>query len=193
MNGYHKIHACCQSTHSAVEAMLAARERMPRGKDASNITRVTLETHRPGMSNTAPVTTLAAKFSFEHVVATAHVHGHAGQEAFSAATLDDPQVKALREKIELVKYEPVLPRPHDRPARITLHFDDGSTLTTECLSARGGPDQPFPEAVILDKILHITAGAYPHFLHPFRALMDGDTGVRAQRWSRMVRQFTEMP
>jgi 2-methylcitrate dehydratase PrpD len=188
--GYHKIHACCQSTHSAVEAMLEARARMPRDKDAGSIRRITLETHRPGMSNKQPVTTLAAKFSFEHVVATAHAYGHAGHEAFSAATLNEPRVKELREKVELVKYEPIPPRPHDRPARITLHFDDGSALTTECLSARGGPDQPFAEEVIIDKIGRITAGVYPNFFRPFRALLDGDSSVKAKRWSAIVREFT---
>ena len=188
--GYHKIHACCQSTHSAVEAMLEARERMLRDKDAGSIRRITLETHRPGMSNKQPVTTLAAKFSFEHVVATAHAYGHAGHEAFSAATLNEPRVKELREKVELVKYEPIPPRPHDRPARITLHFDDGATLTTECLSARGGPDQPFAEDIIIGKIERITADVYPNFFRPFRALLDGDSNVKAKRWSALVREFT---
>ena len=190
-NGYHKIHACCQSTHSAVEAMLQARERMLRNKVTKSIRRVTLETHRPGMSNKDPVSTLAAKFSFEHVVASAYVYGHAGHEAFSSATLMDSRVKELREKIELVKFEPPLPRPHDRPSRITLHFDDGSALTTECLSAPGGPDQPFSEEVIIDKIRAITADVYPNFLRPFRMILTGEAMMKTQRWSMVVREMTE--
>ena len=189
--GYHKIHACCQSTHSAAEAVLDARGRMPSAKNEKNITRVTLETHRPGMSNRNPGTSLAAKFSFEHVVATALAHGHAGHAAFSAATLEAPRVKALREKVELVQYAPLLPRPHDRPARITLHFDDQSTLTTECLSARGGPDQPFSEAVIIGKIEHITADVYPHFLRPFRALLAAEPGAKEKSWPAVVQEITE--
>ena len=143
------------------------------------------------MSNRNPGTSLAAKFSFEPVVATALAHGHAGHAAFSAATLEAPRVKALREKVELVQYAPLLPRPHDRPARITLHFDDQSTLTTECLSARGGPDQPFSEAVIIGKIEHITADVYPHFLRPFRALLAAEPGAKEKSWPAVVQEITE--
>lgn len=94
--GYHKIHGCCQSTHSAVEATLAARAGMPPATSATDIRRIVLDTHRPGMTNPDPATTLAARFSFEHVVATAQVHGHARADAFAATTLDDPVIGALR-------------------------------------------------------------------------------------------------
>ena len=90
--GYHKIHACCQSTHSAVEAMLTAVERMGSRRSAKDVERIVLETHRPGMSNRKPATTLAAKFSFEHTLATAQIHGHAEAEAFSAETLAHPDI-----------------------------------------------------------------------------------------------------
>ena len=92
------MYACCQSTHSAVEAMIGALAKMPKGKGAANVERITLETHRPGMSNPHPATTLAAKFAFEHVLATAHVHGHASADAFSAETLARPEIARLRER-----------------------------------------------------------------------------------------------
>lgn len=188
--GYHKMHACCQSTHSAVEAMLMARERAVNDKVSAGITRIVVETHRPGMSNKAPATTLAAKFSFEHVVATTQVHGHAGHEAFAAATLDDPQIARLREHVELRQFEPALPRPHDRPARLTLHFDDGTSIATECLSARGGPDQPFDEAVILDKVERIARDVYPSFTATIRSLLAVDESALETRWADAVARLT---
>lgn len=189
--GYHKMHACCQSTHSAVEAMLDARAKLPKGKTPASVTRIELDTHRPGMSNPAPQTTLAGKFSFEHVIATALAHGHAGQDAFAATTLTDPLVDGLRHKVKLAKYEPVLPRPHDRPARIRLTLDDGSVVSAECLSAKGGPDQPWPDDVIVGKIRTITGKVYPGLLAPFQSLMAGGTENLQQPWSQLVRQFTE--
>ena len=188
--GYHKVHACCQSTHSAVEAMLSARERAASDKAGAGIERIVLETHRPGMSNKAPGTTLAAKFSFEHVVATTQVHGHAGHEAFAASTLHDPQVARLREHVELKQFSPALPRPHDRPARLTLHFDDGTSIASECLSARGGPDQPFDEAVILDKVDRIVRDVYPRFTATIRSLMALGDNTLATRWADEVSMLT---
>jgi 2-methylcitrate dehydratase PrpD len=186
--GYHKIHGCCQSTHSAVEAILAARTAMPRGVGPQDIRRVVLETHRPGMTNPHPGTTLAARFSFEHVVATAQVHGHARAQAFAAATLHDPIIGALREKVELHLFEPALPRPNDRPARVTLEFSDGTTITRECLSAEGGPDRPFAESVILDKIHDITREPCPQFRSAFERLLDLEPPQMARPWREVLEQ-----
>lgn len=189
--GYHKMHACCQSTHSAAEAMLHARARLPRGKTASSVTRIELATHRPGMTNPDPATTLAAKFSFEHVVSTALAYGHAGQEAFAATTLADPLVSRLRHAVAVEKFEPVLPRPHDRPARIRLHLDDGTVVSSECLLATGGPDQPWPEDVIVGKIGSITNVVYPGMLPAFESLMAGDKALQRKSWRDLVQQFGE--
>lgn len=186
--GYHKIHGCCQSTHSAVEATLAVRDAMPAGARAHDIRRIVLDTHRPGMTNKQPATTLAARFSFEHVVATAQVHGHARAEAFAATTLDDPIIGGLRERIELRRYEPILPRPHDRPARITFELTDGTSITRECLSAQGGPDRPFDEQVILDKIRHITELSCPRFAGTFEDLLGLDAAKVARPWRTLIEE-----
>jgi 2-methylcitrate dehydratase PrpD len=186
--GYHKIHGCCQSTHSAVEATLAARAAMPTGARAEDIRRIVLETHRPGMTNSRPATTLAARFSFEHVVATAQVHGHARADAFAAATLDDPIVGGLRERIELRRFEPALPRPNDRPARITFELADGTSITRECLSAQGGPDRPFEEGVILDKIRNITEATCPQFGPAFEGLLDLASAKLDRPWRALIEE-----
>lgn len=187
-NGFHKIHACCQSAHSAVEATLMALERLPAGKGPRNVERIVLETHRPGMSNTRPATSLAAKFSFEHVLATTQMHGHARAEAFAAQTLADPQVARLRERVELRKFEPLL--PNERPARLTLHFDDGNTIITECRSASGGPDRPFPEDVIIDKISRITGTVYPRLMPVMRSMMALDKERMKIGWDAAVAEIT---
>jgi 2-methylcitrate dehydratase PrpD len=188
--GYHKIHGCCQSTHSAVEAVLLARKRLARDDAYRDFERIELETHRPGMTNKAPSTTLAARFSFEHVVAAAAVYGHAGVEAFSTEALSDPDVARLRDRTDVRQYEPALPRPHDRPARVTFHFKDGSTLTSECLSARGGPDQPFDEQVIFDKVAGITADVYPRFMDTVQALAALEPKRLAGRWRATATELT---
>lgn len=188
-SGFHKIHACCQSTHSAVEAMLMAVQQMPQGKGAEDVERIVLETHRPGMSNRRPATTLAAKFSFEHALATTQVHRHARSEAFASDTLADPEVSRLRERVELRKFEPLPPRPNDRPARLTLHFTDGSTLVTQCLSAQGGPDRPFADEVIIDKIGEITRVVYPRLLPVMSSIMALDRERIDSRWGAVLSEI----
>jgi 2-methylcitrate dehydratase PrpD len=188
--GFHKIHGCCQSTHSAVEAMLLARAQLTAADAIRRIERIELETHRPGMSNQAPRTTLAARFSFEHAVAAACVYGEAGVDAFSTESLSHPEVARLRSRIELRQFEPALPRPNDRPARITLHLSGGETLVSECLSARGGPDQPFHEAVILEKVKAIAAPVYPDLLPTLRALAELEPGRMQSRWREVVTDLT---
>ena len=188
-NGYHKLHACCQSTHSAVEAMLFARAALPAGTAARDIRRIVLETHRPGMSNSRPQTTLAGRFSFEHVLATAQVHGHAHTEAFAAASLADPDIARLRERVELRRFEPALPRPNDRPARVTVELEDGSTVTRECLSAAGGPDRPFDDEVILGKVDAIAHAPYPMLISSVRALLRLEPAQLERRWRALIGDF----
>src|SRR5690606_2950182 len=96
--GYHKIHACCQYGHSTVEAVLAALAgEGTLGPD--RITAVRVEVHDKGqaLDNAEPATTLAAKFSIQHIAAATAVFGHAGAAAFAAGTLADEGMARLRQ------------------------------------------------------------------------------------------------
>lgn len=184
--GYHKIHACCQSTHSSVEATLQARATLPAGMTVDDIEEIHLATHRPAMSNKAPETSLAGKFSYEHVLATALVHGHAGPAAFGAHTLADPRIARLRERVRLTKFEPALPRPHDRPARLRLVLRNGREVQAECLSAQGGPDRPFAADVIPGKIASLTQPLSPRLADDLVALCDLPASLLSRRWSELI-------
>jgi len=76
--GYHKLHACCQYSHAAVEATLDVMSEISKLVDSTDIQSIHLDTHRLGrkLDNPSPSTTLAAKFSMQHVLATAAHHGH---------------------------------------------------------------------------------------------------------------------
>ena len=189
-DGYHKLHACCQYSHSAVEATLALLAERPIAPGTIRAIRV--ETHRLGMTldNRAPATTLAAKFSMPHILAATCQLGHAGAEAFAQSTLTDPAIAALRARVELVRFAPDLPWPTDRPARVTLEFDDGTRRTAECLSARGGPDRPFARDEILAKIRGITAPAYPAMPEVLAALVAGEKSGLGKPWAAQVAAMT---
>ena len=191
-DGFHKIHACCQYAHSAVEALEELLARRPDIEAASGIERIVVETHWRGLAldNRRPATSLAGKFSLPHIVASiAHLR-HAGAEAFSAATLTDPAIAALRERVVLELYEPERPWPEDRPARVTWLLRTGERLQAECRSARGGPDRPFAPSEILDKLRGITAPAYPRMADTCEALVALDGALLETPWSEAVAAMT---
>lgn len=187
-DGYQKVHACCQYGHSAVEASLALAARA----DPARIAAIRVDTHEKGLhlDKVRPATTLAAKFSMQHILAASARFGHAGAEAFHASTLTDPAVAGLRERVTIGAFAPVPAWPNDRPARVTWTLDDGTTLTEEVLSARGGPDRPFAPQEIRDKILGIVADPYPRMPEMVGRLLGLDPGLLAAPWRDTVAAAT---
>ena len=152
---------------------------MPHTDPSRDLRRIRIDTHWRArkLGNVHPATTLAAKFSLQHILATTAHHGHAGAPAFHAGTLSDPAIAALREKVTIGPFEPELDPPNDRPARVTWELGDGSRAARECLSARGGPDRPFTEAEIRAKIRGIVEEPCPGLSRGD----DGDHGPCARR------------
>jgi 2-methylcitrate dehydratase PrpD len=142
--GYHKRFACCQYAHSALGALLELRARRPDEDWAASVARVDVETHPSGLAlnDRRPATTLGAKFSIPHAVAATLVLGTGGRQAFTRAALDAKRVAALRDRVTLAPFEPILAWPNDRPARITVRFEDGSLETATCMNAPGDPVNP---------------------------------------------------
>jgi len=148
LEGYTKLYACCQHLHATVEALLDLRPALLAAGSLDTIQSVEISTHalaRPLM-NAAPDTTLGAKFSLPHAVASALVMGSGGAEAFAFDTLARPDIGDLRMRVRVKPYDAELPPPNDRPARAEIRFKDGRVLAAECLSARGGADRPLPPA-----------------------------------------------
>lgn len=189
-DGYHKVFACCQYGHATIEATKKLLERAP----ASRIAAIHLETHEKAriMDNPNPDTTIAAKFSIQHIAATAAVHGSGGAEAFSANSLHIPDVVALRHRVSTAPYAPLPAWPNDRPTRVTWTLDDGSTLTEEVMSARGGPDLPFTPDEIRAKIHGIVDEAYPAMGTVMDALLDLDPAGLGRAWDATVKGMTAL-
>lgn len=187
-DGYHKVFACCQYGHATIEATTRLLDRAP----VSRVASIHLETHEKAriMDNPDPDTTIAAKFSIQHIAATAAVHGSGGAEAFSSNSLHIPEVMALRHKVSLSPFAPLPDWPNDRPTRVIWTLDDGSTLTEEVMSARGGPDLPFTPDEIRAKIHGIIDEPYPAMGAVVHDLLDLDPASLAQPWDSTVKRMT---
>lgn len=189
-DGYHKSYACCQYSHSAVEATLSLVTGRLAGVPADDIASIVIDANPFAITldNHNPVSVLGGKFSLPHSVAAVIVRGSADAEAFSEAYVSDPKVVALRNKIVINEYEGDLAPPHDRPARITVTTTSGAVYTEECRSAVGGPDRPLTDADVLDKVELITAGDFPQFAALARGLVDGSVGDDTL-WSDVIRDL----
>lgn len=137
----------------------------------------------------APRTTLAAKFSIQHIAAATLATQGAAAEAFHANTLTDPFISALHGKVVLGKFEPVLPSPNDRPARVVITRTDGTILTGTCLSARGGQDRPFTRKEIIEKGRATIEAVYPDA--PERLIPLIDSANEGLRWGDLIRTIVK--
>lgn len=193
LEGYTKIYACCQHLHSAVEAAVGLRAALQSRAALEDISAISVDTHALALPlvNPRPHTTLAAKFSMSHAMAAALVTGSGGADAFSAATLADPAIARLRERVRVKAWQPELPPPNDRPARVTVELRDGSKLQAECLSAKGGPDRPLPTQVVLEKMSALASPVYPKMRRVFEEILESPASRMAHGWADMVTEICQ--
>ena len=186
-SGYHKIFACCQYAHTAVEATLELLARNGAHSPAE-IDEIVVETGPGGMALTTiePQTVLAAKFSIPHAVAATAVLGTAGARAFTFDTLRDEEIAALRRRVRLAPYPNIGAWPKDRPARVVWKFRDGTQLSAASESARGGADQPFDEATLLAKLAENASAMFPKLPDALAQVIHGDPQVLARPWDRFL-------
>jgi len=182
-NGYHKIFACCAYSHSAVEATLELLGRLQKRK-VDEIAEILVETGPGGQAlrTVEPETVLAAKFSIPHAIAATARLGTAGARAFTFDTLQEKSIADLRRRVRLAPYPNLQPWPKDRPARVTLRFEDGGEMSAVCESARGGADRPFDEPTLLSKLVENAGAVFPAVPETLKKVIAGDAALLAQPW-----------
>jgi 2-methylcitrate dehydratase PrpD len=159
--GYHKQFACCQYAHSALGALLEIRARRPGQDWAATVAGIQVDTKPWGLalSDRRPATTLGAKFSIPHAVAATLILGTGGRRAFTREALNAADIATFREKVTLAAFEPILPWPNDRPARVTVRLKDRSVETATCISAPGDPVNPLSMDDLKAKFTELAEGA----------------------------------
>ena len=153
-DGYHKLYGACHHSHAAMEAIESLFAERPDLRGGGQVKGVLMEGSAMAMNfdNPAPQTTLGAKFSIQHALAATIAHGAAAPGNFLDPSLRDAAIIELRKRIRMAQLPMVKPWPLDRPARVTLELEDGSTLTAECEAALGSPARPLDANRVLRKI-----------------------------------------
>ena len=142
MRGYFKPYSACRYAHAAVDGVLGLQQA---GEvDIEQIESVKVATYdiAASLSDPAPATPLAGRFSMPYVVAATLTLGSAGPEAFSPEALSDVRILKLAKQVEVVEDpEYTAMTPANRPARITVRFQDGTEREHAVMGSKGDPDR----------------------------------------------------
>ncbi len=159
-----KQHPCCGSTHPAVDAMLALRDKhdIPAGK----ISRIDSWTHPRRLAHTDrpdPQSGLDAKFSVQYCLARALIAGQIVLEDFEDEAWDDRATRGLMTKIHAALHPEMDPAGAEHlGAEIRITLDDGRVVAEKIGAALGrGPDNPLPQDALAAKFANCAARALP--------------------------------
>jgi len=112
-----------------------------------------VRTDRPKISTSAQ-----SQVSVQHAVAAALVTGNAGVEQFGDACVNDPDVVALRGKVEVRRDEAFA----TVAAAVEIATADGKTHKLSTKAARGSDANPMSDKDLEDKLRDAAAAAIPH-------------------------------
>jgi 2-methylcitrate dehydratase PrpD len=99
----------------------------------------------------------------QHAVAAALVLGQAGLDQFTDACARDPDVIAMRRKVEVVRDAAIA----TSAAEVELWTADGTKHALSTPAARGSPSNPMTDKDIADKLRTIASGWCPgHDVEP---------------------------
>jgi len=152
-----KNHACCGHTFAAIDGALALKQQM--AISADDIASVQVATYRPALEvagHTQPRTAAEARFSLFYVVATALRFDRVRLAAFSDERLQDPQTRALMQRITLT-VDPAIDVafPARRAARLTVTTHGGRTSSRLQPTRKGDPELPLSDADLDDKFIEL--------------------------------------
>ncbi|MBQ6470746.1 MAG: MmgE/PrpD family protein [Victivallales bacterium] len=176
---YVKPYAACRHCHSAIEAALSVRGKIP----PDDISGIRVKTYRlaiKGHDHTEIAGVSAAKQSIPYSVAAAMILGYAGMQAFSEDAVRRGDILRLAAKVS-VEEAPLPPSlPSDaRYATVVLEGKDGSVFSGSVEYAKGDPENPMGHDELSEKITSLLqyAGCDGTLLASCRNLLDGKMDV----------------
>jgi 2-methylcitrate dehydratase PrpD len=168
-----KPHAACRHAHPAIDAALALRARIDGLPDA-----IRVETYRDSVlfcDKPTPTTVPEAKFSLQHSVAVALIHGDAGLDRFEPAALTDPEIAALRTRVSVAVADDLTAAYPARFGARLIATAGGVEHRIEALDALGDPDNPLSPDAVRDKARALIAwgGMSPDAAEALIAAVEG--------------------
>lgn len=150
----YKPYACGLVVHAAIDGCIQLRQE--HALKADDIERIDLKVCPIVLELTAktkPQTGLEGKFSVYHAAAAAIVFGAAGEPQFSDASVRDPRVIALRDRVTAKPDDKL----HKTEAHVALRLKDGRMLSRHVEHALGTLARPMSDADLETKFRGLTA------------------------------------
>lgn len=148
---YVKPYAACRHCHSAIEAALKLREKIP----AEDISRIEVQTYSlavKGHDHTEIAGTASAKLSIPYSVAVALIIGKADVSSFELPYINREDIKWLTEKVKVVENGQFTKEsPDKRIARVIVYDTVGNCVSCQVDYAKGDPENPMSRQEIMDK------------------------------------------
>jgi 2-methylcitrate dehydratase PrpD len=145
--------SCCRETQGALEALeLLLAEAPPLAPDT--VAGIEVETFASAatLSERAPATPIAGRFSIPFALATRIVRGHAWTDAFSESAIADPRTRSLAARVAVREAPDLTARlPGERVCRLALRLRDGTVREGVVVGTPGDPARPLPEEVLREK------------------------------------------
>jgi 2-methylcitrate dehydratase PrpD len=133
------------------------------GLAATDIARVEVKTfaQAAALFPDLPDTTSEAQYSLRFALAARIAKGHVGPDEITGPGLSDPDVAAMMDRIAITEDARHSTRfPGGRWSDVTLTLNDGRTLASGDVHARGGPEAPMHLAEVEAKF-HLMARTLP--------------------------------
>jgi 2-methylcitrate dehydratase PrpD len=150
---YVKAYPCCRWTQGAIRAALRLVDEIG-GARPEELVRVTIRTFAAadGLAKVEPTTTEEAQYNLVWPVATVLSHGDFGVTE-CLGPFDDAVVRATAARTEVV-VDPELTAafPARRLTAVEVRLRDGSVHGTDVTEARGEPEDPAWDDLVLDKV-----------------------------------------
>ena len=156
---YRKPYAACRHCHSAVEAAIRLREA---GIEPEEVAELRVDAYRlavKGHDHKEIRGVPSAKLSIPYSVAAAYLTGDCGLEAFTPEMLADERLRALTEKVTVAENGEFTRLADRRVSAVRVTARDGRQASCRVDYARGDPENPIPEAELLEKFRGLMAWA----------------------------------
>ncbi|MHB1653036.1 MAG: MmgE/PrpD family protein [Desulfitobacteriaceae bacterium] len=157
-----KIHASCRHTHHAVDVVLdlVKKQNLTPGQ----VSKIVVKTYPIAIDitgNFRPDSLYAAKFSLPFCVSLAVKERKAGLNDFHPGNLNDPEIRALMAKVELLE-DPDLTAlyPAKWPSLVEITTTDGQIISGRTEYPQGDPENPVTHEQLVDKFRELAGFQY---------------------------------
>jgi 2-methylcitrate dehydratase PrpD len=148
-----KLYPSCAGTHPTLDALLDLKRTAGFSADEVEAVDIGIDPIVPTiLLYDRPSSGLEGKFSMPFCAASALVRGRVGIETFDAATMTDPAILAMQQRVTM-HVDPTLDAsaPSLTQANVAVRLRDGRVLTASANGARGYPQHPASDEELATK------------------------------------------